>query len=445
MNPAVGSESPELAMLSRRLERERKIRQEAEQISERVTSELYERQRELELLEAVAKAWNAANSVDEALQIAVDHICEHTNWPVGHAYICDEAGVLRSASTWHLADPEVFAEFRRVSDETTFEVGQGLPGRVLESGEPAWIQDVLEDKNFPRGELAIDIGVHAAFGLPVPVGDGVAAVLEFFAPVSLEPDSSLLRSVTQLGTQLGQFIERKRAQESAERLKAEFFALVSHELRTPLTSIRGYLELLVEEEFDALSESGQRFLDVLSRNAMRLDKLVADLLLVTQVEAGSFAVDLETADLGSIARDAVEAAGPRASERGIELTPDLDAVADCAGDAVRLGQAFDNVISNAIKFTPEGGRIDVRLRNDGEQATFEVEDTGPGIPAEELERLFERFFRAEGARNGEVQGVGLGLAITEAIVSAHGGEIRVESEVGNGATFRIRLPLRAVE
>jgi signal transduction histidine kinase len=441
MNRQAASDPAEVEKLRRRLVRERRIRDEAEQISERVTTELYERQRELELLEAVAQQWNAAGTIDEAIQIAIDRICEHTGWPVGHAYLDEEDAVLRSARVWHLDDPEGFAEFRRVSEERALTSGEGLPGRILASGEPAWIVDVLEDPNFPRARDTADIGVRAAFGFPILVADGVVGVLEFFASTPLEPDKSLLRSVTQIGTQLGQFVERKRASEEADRVKAEFFALVSHELRTPLTSIRGYLDLVLEQEAEALGETGQRFLEVIARNAKRLEDLVADLLLVTQVEAGSFKVHIGTVDLTALAGEAVEAARPKAAELKIELSIDHDDLPDCPGDAARLGQALDNVISNAIKFTPEGGTVDVRVSNSGGRAMVEVHDTGPGIPEDEMARLFERFYRAKGARAGHVQGVGLGLAITEAIVEAHDGTIGVTSEVGKGTTFRIELPL----
>ena len=426
---------PGLARLKRRLDRERKIREEAERISERITRELYDRQQELVLLEVVAKEWNAATTIDEAIHIAIHRICDHTEWPVGHAYLCEGGRELRSAPIWYLEDPERFEGFRRVSEETTFKAAEGLPGRILETGEPAWIQDVVEDENFPRGPQAREVGIHAAFGFPVVIAGEVVAILEFFAAVPLEPDEALLRSIRQIGVQLSQFIERTRAEDEADRLKAEFFALVSHELRTPLTSIRGYLDLVVEEEADGMGETGRRFLDVITRNAVRLDNLVQDLLLVTQVEAGSFTVRLGSADLGSIAREAVETARPRAGDREIELSLDLEEVPECSGDAERLGQAFDNVISNAIKFTPEGGRIDVRVRNAGPDAVLEFEDTGPGIPADELEHLFDRFYRTKGTQDEVIQGVGLGLAITQAIVEAHKGKIRVESEVGEGTTF----------
>jgi PAS domain S-box-containing protein len=236
--------------------------------------------------------------------------------------------------------------------------------------------------------------------------------------------------------------ERRRA----ERLKDEFFALVSHELRTPLTSIVGYLEILREdaEEDDALSEDHRRHLDVLDRNARRLQRLVGDLLFVAQLEAGRLTLEPGTVDVAARAGDAVEAVGPRARECGVAIELDVRPLASCAGDGERIGQVLDNLLANAVKFTPAGGRVVVRTRQEGDTAIIEVADTGVGIPAGDMDRLFERFFRAGTATEQQIPGIGLGLAITRAIVRAHGGDIDVASVEGYGTTFRVELPLAGV-
>jgi PAS domain S-box-containing protein len=235
--------------------------------------------------------------------------------------------------------------------------------------------------------------------------------------------------------------ERVRAQSEAERLKSEFFALVSHELRTPLTSITGYLALVQEVEGPTMSDSGRQFVQVVDRNTRRLEHLVTDLLMLTQVEAGALALRHEPVDLSSQATQAVEAAGPAAAAKHLQVHLDADAGIVCSGDGERLGQVFDNLITNAIKFTPEGGHIQVSIKADGGQATIEVSDSGPGIAAGEQRHLFERFFRASNARAEHIQGVGLGLAIVKVIVEMHGGSITVESEEGSGSVFRVQLPM----
>jgi signal transduction histidine kinase len=226
-----------------------------------------------------------------------------------------------------------------------------------------------------------------------------------------------------------------------DRLKDEFLALVSHELRTPLTSIVGYVEYLVDGKVGELSEEQQGVLQVIERNAQRLTRLVSDLLLVAQVEAGKLALEETPVDLVTIASQCVEAARPAAERKAIELTFVAGAVPVLRADPARLAQLLDNLLANAVKFTPAGGRVDLSVGADVGVATVEVADTGPGIPAEEQERLFERFYRTEHATRDAVPGSGLGLAIAKALAEAHGGALKVDSEVGRGAVFRVELPL----
>lgn len=238
--------------------------------------------------------------------------------------------------------------------------------------------------------------------------------------------------VAQLEEQNGQLLE-------LDRMKDEFVALVSHELRTPLTSILGYLELALEE--GELSADVQHFLDVAQRNSNRLLRLVSDLLFVAQVQAGKLNLDAGDVDLLRLVTESAETALPRAAEKSVALTVDAGEAPAFRGDSTRLGQVLDNLVSNAIKFTPDGGTIQVRLRSDGSRAVIEVEDSGLGIPEAELPHLFERFYRTTTVTHLAIQGTGLGLPITKAIVEAHGGTIAVESVEAVGTTFRVELPL----
>jgi PAS domain S-box-containing protein len=228
-----------------------------------------------------------------------------------------------------------------------------------------------------------------------------------------------------------------------DRLKDEFIALVSHELRTPLTSIRGYTELLLDGEAGKLTEDQRQFLGVVERNAHRLLHLVGDLLFLAQVEAGKLVLDIGALDLGNVASESVETARPQAEAKDITLTLATGPVPLIAGDRARIAQLLDNLVSNAIKFTPEGGRVDVRVRTLEQRAVLEVRDSGMGIPAAEQEFLFQRFFRSSTATEQAIQGTGLGLAISKAIVEAHDGSITVTSEEGEGTTFRVTLPLHS--
>jgi signal transduction histidine kinase len=236
--------------------------------------------------------------------------------------------------------------------------------------------------------------------------------------------------------------QNKRLRE-LDRLKDEFLSLVSHELRTPLTSIRGYLELVLDEEAGVLTPEQRRFLEAVERNSGRLLRLVGDLLFVAQADAGRLGLEQEKVDVADIVADCVEGARAVAAEKSIELSASASPVPALVGDRLRLHQVLDNLVSNALKFTPEGGTVEVRTFSDGTNVTVEVADNGIGIPVADQPRLFERFFRSSAATDQAIPGTGLGLAIVKAIVEAHGGRITIMSAVGHGTTFRVELPISA--
>ncbi|SNS33346.1 PAS domain S-box-containing protein [Geodermatophilus pulveris] len=242
---------------------------------------------------------------------------------------------------------------------------------------------------------------------------------------------------------------------ATERRKDQFVSLISHELRTPLTSILGYLELVLDEP--DLGEQARGYLGTVELNAQRLLRLVGDLLFTAQVDAGRFTLQPGDVDLVAVVRAAEECARVTAQCTGVEVVLDVPAGGLVVpGDAGRLGQACDNLLSNAVKFTPAGGRVTLALQaawrtpdgtvvdapQDGAVpvARLAVSDTGIGIPAGEQAQLFARFFRASTARRHAVPGVGLGLAITRAIATAHDGTLEVTSTEGEGTTVTITLP-----
>ncbi|MGH8963154.1 MAG: ATP-binding protein [Jatrophihabitantaceae bacterium] len=243
-----------------------------------------------------------------------------------------------------------------------------------------------------------------------------------------------LRGFIQIGTDVTE-------QRAAERLKEDFVALVSHELRTPLSSIIGYLEVLLDEETGTLSPRQRQFLDVVDRNARRQLRLVSDLLFVSQADAGRVRLDLLDVDVVEVARSAIETAEPRAKAGGVRLKLNVGPPATLCADPDRLGQVFDNLLTNAVKFTPTGGVVEVRVARVGNDVRIEVCDSGIGIPLAEQEHLFTRFFRASTATSRAIPGIGLGLTIVRTIVQAHAGTVSVNSDEGQGTTFRIVLPL----
>jgi PAS domain S-box-containing protein len=275
------------------------------------------------------------------------------------------------------------------------------------------------------------------------------------ASVSLvrDPDGTPLYSVAQW-EDIG---DRKRAQAELERMltlerihverlrtldrvKDEFVAGASHELRTPLTSIQGYAELLLDGTAGELNDDQRAYLLTIHRNGERLERLVDDLLFAARADAGKLELTLAQVDLEQLVLECVESARPAAEQQEILLDCSTEPVPPIAGDAARLSQLLDNLVSNAIKFTPAGGSVMVTLTANGGSAVIDVSDTGIGIPIAERPRLFERFFRSTLATERAIQGTGLGLSITKDIAESHGGRIDCESTEGTGTTFRVELP-----
>jgi signal transduction histidine kinase len=230
-----------------------------------------------------------------------------------------------------------------------------------------------------------------------------------------------------------------------DRLKDDFVATVSHELRTPLTSMMGFLEMIREGEAGELTDEQKRFLAIVYRSSERLQRLVGDLLFVARLDANGLQLQFAPVDVEELVHDAVESAGALARSRELHLDLELAPLPMVTGDRERLSQLVGNLISNALKFTPAGGRVTVRTFVDGSRAVIEVEDDGIGIPEAEQDRLFQRFFRSTTATEQAIPGTGLGLVISRAIAEAHGGTVDVRSEEGAGACFRVELPLEPEE
>jgi PAS domain S-box-containing protein len=250
--------------------------------------------------------------------------------------------------------------------------------------------------------------------------------------------SSAVKAEAERERLLGALAEQNEQLREFDRLKDEFVASVSHELRTPLTSIRGYLELIRDD--GVLDGEHEQMLTIVDRNAERLLSLVNDLLFAAQVAAGNqVTLALERLDLADIVTEAVAAATPRAELSGVTLVIDAPS-SPLQGDAMRIAQVADNLISNAIKFTPPGGTVSVVLSSEGDDVSLTISDSGVGIADEEQTHLFSRFYRTDAARKDGIQGTGLGLAIARSIVEAHGGTITFESTAGVGTTFVVALP-----
>ena len=247
-------------------------------------------------------------------------------------------------------------------------------------------------------------------------------------------------SLTRISAQLADQNERLL---ELDRLKDEFVATASHELRTPLTSISGYLEMSLDPAEGPLSPARENHLRIVQRNADRLTVLVDQLLFLARADSHPLALDRRPVDLAGILEEAAETARPAARAREIGLLVELSACQQVIADRAQLLRIVENLVVNAVKFTPDGGTVKLGTRSEGPNAILEVTDTGVGIPAAEQHDLFNRFFRGTNAIQKAVPGSGLGLAISQVIAEAHGTTIEVESTPGAGSTFRLALPAAA--
>jgi signal transduction histidine kinase len=428
--------SDEAQALREQLEAERAARREAERVAAENLRMLYDRQDELELLEMVAAASNEASAIEPALGAAIVHVCAHMRWPVGHAYLTDDAGALRSTGVWYLEDEARFAAFRAATEQR---VNPGLPTRVIGAGEPAWVADVLTEPDFGRAEVASAAGLRSGFAFPILIELRSVGVLEFFADRDTEPDPVVLGVMAQIGVQLGRVVERVRARAELERSNADleaFAYLASHDLAEPLRSVAGFVSLLERRYGQRLDEQAREIIAYAVDGVARMQAMIDDLLLYSR--AGT--VDLQPERIA--ARDVVAAAlrdlGPAVAERS--ATVEIGELPNVHADPAQLQRVFQNLLGNAIKYTAPGVRprvvVSGRAANGGWELA--VADNGIGIDPCDAERVFDMFARV-GAR-GEYEGTGLGLAICRRIVERHGGQLWVEPNAGGGSVFRLVLP-----
>jgi signal transduction histidine kinase len=319
--------------------------------------------------------------------------------------------------------------------------------------QPLVVHDTHEDPRFVHNAMVVDDpNLRFYAGAPIIDREGFALGTVCVADrTPRELTDGQLDALAALARQAMGQIELRRALEQEresvrrlvelDRLRDQFLSTVSHELRTPLTSIRGWLDLLTEDLGD-LPPDQLNMLERVDRNAGRLGRLVDDLLELTRSDAGKLRLDLTAVDLSALVNDAVASMLNSRQAEDLVITAEIAPGVSLEGDFPRLAQVVDNLCSNAAKYTPHGGRVDVRLLARHGTAIISVRDSGIGIPADEREHLFQRFFRASTATDARIPGTGLGLAISKAIVEAHGGSIAVGDGFDTGTAITVVLPLR---
>jgi len=422
---------------------------------------LSQSQRQMATSLAITRILSDSPDLSAATSRILETICKSLGWEVGGMWIPDQEGkALRCITVWS-ASPATFNRFVSVTHALVLAEGVGLPGRVWSTLKPAWISDVTQDDNFPRATVANEHGLHAALAFPIVSGQKLLGVMEFFSHKIRQPDRDMIARFTGIGSQIGQFVERKRAEDERERLlaleyaarseaeianraKDEFLAVVSHELRTPLNAIVGWSSMLKRGHLS--KDKFSQAIEIIDRNAKAQTQLIEDILDVSRIISGKFQLDPRPVQLSQVIQAAVEAIRPAADARQIRISTSIESnIGPVAGDAVRLQQVVWNLISNAVKFSSVGGEIMVDVSGDHSEVKIIVADAGEGIPQEFLPLIFERFRQVDSSNSRRHGGLGLGLAIVRHLVELHGGTITAYSGgVGKGSVFTVKLPCAGI-
>jgi signal transduction histidine kinase len=340
---------------------------------------------------------------------------------------------------------------------TRLRLGEGGAGLVAQTGEPL----IIEDYQTWRGRAAVYDPDIAGSVLEVPIqwggrsvgvlachtvagarrafdGEDIRLLQSFAQQVAVAVENArLFEAEQQRAAQLSQALER---QQELDRLQAEFVQNVSHELRTPLALIRGYAEMLDRGELGELTGAQQEAVAIIARRSHSLVDLVEDITTILELEATR--IEPAAVDMAQVTQQALADFRSWAGQKGIALRGEIaTGLPPARGEARQLRKVVDNLVHNALKFTPEGGAVNVRLSHDARGVKLEVSDTGVGIPADQVERVFERFYQVNGSIQRRYGGTGLGLALVKEIVAAHGGMVTAESELERGSTFTVWLPL----
>ena len=390
-----------------------------------------------------------AANLEEATAKILQAVCECLVWDVGALWSIDrEAGVLRCVEVWHKKSVEVL-EFETASRETTFMPGIGLPGRVWFSREPAYIPDVVRDSNFLRAPIAGREMLHAAFGFPILLGGEVLGVMEFFSHEIRQPDQDLLEMMATLGSQIGQFIERKRAEDALHHAQTELAhvarvatlgemsASIAHEINQPLgavvNSASACLRWLDAHKFEEARRSASRVI----AEGHRASEIIGRIRALIKKAPGR----KDWLDLNETIHEVVALAQSEVQRNGVTLETQLsDRMPAILADRIQMQQVILNLMMNAVEAmsgSGEGPReLLVCSRTDESRGvSVSVRDSGPGLDPKTLDHLFDAFYTTK------PQGLGMGLAISRSLIEAHGGRLWATANTPRGAIFQFTLPI----
>jgi signal transduction histidine kinase len=413
------------------------------------TTELARSVEELTALGRTTLAVNSSLELGQVLTTIAEQATTLCQADAGFIHEYHEAsGEFRFSATWN-ARPE----YVRAIEHAQLTLGKGATGRSAATGKPVQIPDILAEPDYPFRDLLAQENYRAVLSVPM-IHDG--RTLGTVSLVRKTPgvfSDEHVRLLTTFANQTTLAIEHARLYrdlvekghqlEAASRHKSEFLANMSHELRTPLNAIMGFSEVLLERMFGELNDKQAEFTQDILGSGRHLLSLINDILDLSKVEAGRMELQCAPFNLPLTIESAVGLVRERASRHGIALNLAVDdGLGEIVADERKVRQILLNLVSNAVKFTPDGGRVEVTAVPVGEAVEIAVKDTGIGIAPEDQAAVFEEFRQVGGHHTQKREGTGLGLALAKRFVELHGGTIGVQSTVGQGSTFTFTLPVR---
>jgi signal transduction histidine kinase/HAMP domain-containing protein len=425
----------------------------------RLFNEIQERTHELELsleevrgLSEVSQAVSSSLDLGQVLCTIAEQAAKLCDADAGliNEYV-EAAGEFRTSASWNASQG-----FVRSIQDAQVTLGKGATGRSAAMGKPVQVPDIQAEPEYPFRDILEREGYRAVLSVPMRRDGRVIGTVAVLRKTPGAFSESHINLLTTFANQTTIAIENARLYrdvtakgrmlEEANRHKSQFLANMSHELRTPMNAIIGFSEVLLDPALQVSDEERSQFLADILGSGKHLLNLINEVLDLSKIEAGRMELNIQPADLGDVLEAVQGTMRPLADKKAIELAIENDGgIGSFPMDAARIKQVLLNLVGNAIKFTPQGGKVWVRAAAEVGAVRLEVGDTGPGIPAEDHERIFLEFQQAQTTRGADKpEGTGLGLALAKRFVEMHGGRIWVESEVGRGSTFAFSLPAAGV-
>ena len=407
----------------------------------------------------LTKVLAEAQTADDGIVKILNTFTNHPTWDLAFYWnVKQEPNVLSckfGSFSWRLG-LEAYEAFSKQTFSRMFEKGAGLPGRVWENKKPAWIEEVTEDSNFPRAQAAKTVGIHGGFGFPIISGEKLWGMVEVFTMDQSHLDQDSQDLFTTMGSQIGQFMQRMESElelskamisaqeakyeaEAASRAKGAFLANMSHEIRTPLNAIIGYAQILNQSH--DLETDQKKAIQTIESSGINLLELINEVLDYSKIEAGTKELNPKDFNLNELLEGLIDMFENRCEDKNIsvQLKRTDETPIYVHGDEGKFRQVLVNLLGNAIKFTNTGKVVLEMEKKPANLYTFQVIDTGPGIPEEDHEKILEPFQQSDSGRFSG--GTGLGLSLSKELVQLMGGELSLVSQVGKGSCFFFTLEL----